>query len=66
MNDQALNAIIMAISIYYIVGAGILRIGFNSKRTQRLISKIGEGPTRIFYIVLGIVFFILSYLKVFN
>lgn len=35
---------------------GITKITFNSRKVQRTVRLIGEGPTRILYIILGFVF----------
>lgn len=39
---------------------GATKITFNSRKVQRTVRLIGEGPTRILYIILGLVFLYLG------
>ena len=53
--------------IFIIIGAftaiiGIAGIGLQTRKAQRLVRLIGEGPTRIFYVVLGIVLIVVGLL----
>ena len=53
--------------IFIIIGAftaliGITGIGLQTRKAQRLVRLIGEKPTRIFYVVLGIVMIVVGIL----
>jgi|LGOV01.1.fsa_nt_gb hypothetical protein len=48
--DQFIFIIAGVITIFF----GVSGLGINSRKSQRLVRLIGEVPTRIFYIVLGL------------
>jgi|GEM_PF-6486988 len=45
---------IIVIGACYIVFFGILGMGLQGRRAQRMISKIGEMPARIIYSLIGL------------
>ena len=56
---QLPNIIFIASGVITIV-MGVTQIGINSRRMQRMVRLIGETPTRILYIVLGIALIVIA------
>ena len=53
--------------IFMVIGValilfGFTKIGINGRRAQRWVRLIGETPTRILYIVLGIAFIVVAFI----
>lgn len=56
---------VLADYIFIFAGAllifmGISKLGFNTRKAQRMIRLIGEVPTRIVYIVIGVALIVMS------
>ena len=45
--------LVLALGIYSAIFIGILKIGFNTKKIQRLENLVGEVPTRLIHILIG-------------
>ncbi len=56
---ETLDLLIYAIGAYLIIFVGILKIGLNSRKGQRMVGLVGEGIARVIYIVLGILLIVL-------
>ena len=51
--------ILLAIGVVQVL-LGIFKIGFNRRRTQRMVKFLGEGGTQLFYIIIGIIIIVVA------
>ncbi|XMB87080.1 hypothetical protein RJG79_04585 [Mycoplasmatota bacterium WC44] len=58
--ERIIAYLIFVIGIYSAIGIGILKIGIRLKKVQNLAKLIGEIPTRISHIIVGILLIYLS------
>lgn len=49
-----IEILFIGIGLYLAVGVGIFNLGMNGRRAQRMVSFIGVGGAKIFYIAAGI------------
>lgn len=59
--ERAIIYLMFLLGIYSAIGIGILKIGIGTKKVQKLARLIGEIPTRIFHIIVGILLLYLSF-----
>jgi uncharacterized membrane protein YphA (DoxX/SURF4 family) len=58
---MSVSQIIFIVAGLWSIIAGVSSIGVNAKRMQRWVRRIGETPTRVLYIVVGIALIIVAF-----
>ena len=55
------NILFIVAGVWSII-CGVTQIGVNFRKMQRMIRLIGEAPTRILYVIIGVALIIMSFL----
>lgn len=56
---EFVNYLLILIGVYSII-IGAINPGFKSRKQVRMANRIGEGPARIFYAIMGIILIIVG------